>query len=579
MVTVQTQRFPMPLRVRASALVVSLSLSLGLGACVGSIGGGGGDGSEEEGGDDCVGCTDSGVQIVETSQLPRLGHVQWENTIVDLFGLPAATGLSASFTPDPLGGKAFDNNQAALDVTPSLWADYQQAAEEVALMVTDDPALLDNIVTADLPADPEERARAFIERFWARAYRRPLDSLEIDEKKVVFDRGPELYPELDPFVAGVRVTLEAFLQSPFFVYRTELTVNDAGNGLAALSSWEIASRLSYALWNSMPDEELFAAAASDALATPEGLEAQIERLLAAERGRVVLRDFFDQLYQAEQYEGLTKSATLYPDFDPALGAQMRTELAKFVEHVVFDLQGGARELLTSTTTFVTPELASIYGIDPGSLPAADADGFSQVSLDPAQRSGLLTRLGFLAWKGTETEPDSILRGVFVNLRIICQNLPPPPDEAMGAMLGDEQTNRERVEALTGEGTCGASCHGVYINPAGFALEHYGAIGEYRAEDNGQPIDAAASFPFQSGALSYDGALEFSQLLAESPQVHDCVSGYWIEYLLGRTKVREDDGLVDILSEASLGGASTLAVVKTLLASDAMRYRLVATEEP
>src|SRR5207249_857233 len=147
---------------------------------------------------------------------------------------------------------------------------------------------------------------------------------------------------------------------------------------------------------------------------------------------------------------------------------MRAELGKFTQDV-FERKGGLRELLTSTTTFVTPRLAAIYGLAPDSLPAPDADGLSRVELDPTERAGLLTRAGCLAWKGKESQPNTIQRGVFVVRKIICQQLGNPPVEAQRATLGNQPTNRERVDALTGPGTCGAGCHGRYINPAGFAF--------------------------------------------------------------------------------------------------------------
>src|SRR5262249_50929605 len=157
----------------------------------------------------------------------------------------------------------------------------------------------------------------------------------------------------------------------------------------------------------------------------------------------------------------------------------------------------------------------------------------QVDLPEAERSGLLTRSGFLAWKGTKFQPDTILRGVFINRRILCQALGDPPAAAMGAKLGSEKTDRDRVWALTGKGTCGETCHGTYIDPAGFAFEHYGAMGEYRAQDNGYPVDATGTFPFADGTKSYDGAAEFSAAAAAAEQTHECYARYWVEYLYGR----------------------------------------------
>ncbi len=560
-------------------LLVGCSVAA-LAACTGTIGDNPGPGSDNDDADgSCVGCTESGIQIVASSRFPRLSHAQWENTIVDLFDLAAPTGLSASFASDPLGGKSFDNNEASLSVSSTLWADYQTAAEEVAMMVTGDPALLAKVVPSDLPSDPAARRDAWIEQFGKRAFRRPLSSDEITLIGGVFDQGPSFYATLDPFTAGVRTSLEYFLQSPHFVYRAQLSADVSDNQLITLTSWEIASRLSYAVWDSMPDQQLFDAAEAGALDTIEGLEAEVDRLLASDRARATFRRFHDQLWTADQYDNLTsKSETLYPDFDPAIGVDMRGELERFVEHTVVDNGGGVRELLTSRTTFVTPEIAQIYGIDPATLGPADAEGFSRVELDPAQRGGFLTLSGFLAWKGTAAQPDTILRGVFVNLKVICQELGEPPDEAMGAQLGSEATNRERVNALTGPGTCGAACHGNYINPLGYAFENFGALGEYRTTDNGVTVDASASYPFEGGAQSYANAVELSAVLAESPQVHGCFSKFWVEFGLGRTVKDDDQALIDLIAAESQAGASVKDMLRTLLTSEAIRYRLATAPE-
>ncbi|MEZ4293329.1 MAG: DUF1592 domain-containing protein, partial [Polyangiaceae bacterium] len=488
---------------RSFLWVAACGLSLvAVPACSGTLGdpysdGDGGKGPGEE---------DPSAKAAAHLRFPRLSHSQWENTVVDLFHLDSPTGLSSSFTPDPLGGKAFDNNESALQVTPGLWADYQRAAEEVALLVTSDPDLLSRIAPASLPSDPAAKKKAFLESFGKRAFRRPLTPAEVSAFTALFDEAQTLDEGQDPFIAGVRLAVEAFLQSPHFVYRPELGELPRFDGTVPLTDYEVATRLSYALWGSMPDDLLFDAADKGELSSLSGIEAEARRLLASERARETLVAFHDQLYDAEQYVAIDKSLTAYPDFDPAIGGDMRKELSLFVDHVLFAEQGGLSDLLTSRTTFVNARLAAVYGIDDTGL---DNDTFVQVELPEAERSGLLTRAGFLAWKGTKSQPDTILRGVFINRRILCQELGDPPDAAMGAKLGDEQTNREKVTALTGKGTCGETCHGSFINPAGFAFEHYGALGEYRTEDNGFPIDASDTFPFEGGAQSYDGAVQFS----------------------------------------------------------------------
>ncbi|HYQ18644.1 MAG TPA: DUF1592 domain-containing protein [Polyangiaceae bacterium] len=522
-----------------------------------------------------VGC-DSGSQtelnagsvaprLVVEQRFSRLSHAQWEQTVVDLLGLPEPSGLAASFASDPLSGKAFDNAEAVLSVSPPLWSDYQSAAEALSERVTSDSQLLSALLAASTTSNGQDRARAFIEAFGLRAYRRPLLPLEVDELLALFGRAPALFPELDPFVAGVRSSLAAFLQAPSFVYRVD-----------GADDWALASRISYALWNSMPDAELLRAAGAGELGTGAGLHAQVARLQASPRASAAMTHFFEQLYQTNQYAHLSKSAALYPTFSPEMARDMQGELTRFTSDV-YERGGGLKQLLTSTTSFITPRLATSYGLSATALPAAAADGFSRVELDPTQRSGLLTRSGFLSWKGTDTQPSSIQRGVFVVRRILCQPLGNPPPAALGKTLGGQATNRKRVEALTGVGTCGAGCHGQFINPAGFALEHFGALGEYRTQDAGEPIDSSGTYPLTSGAVHFDDAVQLSAAIADSPQAHACFSGYLLEYLLGRPAEEAEAALTTDLAQRSLAGASARDLVLGVLESEAFRAQPMLME--
>jgi Protein of unknown function (DUF1592)/Protein of unknown function (DUF1588)/Protein of unknown function (DUF1595)/Protein of unknown function (DUF1587) len=526
--------------------------------------------------------TAAGPSVVE-QRFTRLSHAEWDATVVDLLGLPESTGLPATFAPDPLGSQAFDNAQVALGVGPDLWSDYQAAAETLAARVTGEPALLDALLQPEAgsrsssPTDSRLlNETRFIESFGLRAYRRPLSEEEVAAHLALFDSAPDLYPELDPFVAGVRANLTAFMQSPYFSYRSVLGSANSDSDAVPLDAWELASQLSYAVWNSMPDGELFRAAAAGELATDAGVRTQVERLVSAPRARTAVGHFFEQLYESQQYRQLSKDLTVYPSFTPDLVPEMQGELARFTDDI-FQHDGGLRELLTSTTTFVTPRLAAIYGLAPSALKKADAGGFSRVELDPTQRSGLLTRSGFLAWKSGDSEPNTIQRGVFIVRHIICQELGNPPPAAVGATLGGQTTDRARVEALTGAGTCGAGCHGVFIDPAGYAFEHYGALGEYRETDAGEPIDASATYPFATGSVSYRDAGELSQALADSPQAHSCFSSYLLEFLLGHVPTSSETALLADLSSRSLAGASTRALVVQALSAKTLRRRALVPE--
>lgn len=560
-------RAPSALLGALSATAIALAALGGLGAsstgCTGTIGEGSGSTSNDPNG--------PAATIASHSRFPRLSHRQWENTVQDLFYLSAPTGLSQSFYPDALGGKAFDNNESQLQVTPELWSDYEKAAEEVATLVTSDPAKLAKILPANLPTDPAAKKAAFLQTFGARAFRRPLTAAELTTYGAIFDAGPANDPQnADPFAASVRYAIEAMLQSPSFLYRGELSSTVSADGLIHLGPYEVATKLSYTLWNTMPDDELFAAAQSGQLSTKEGIKARLQGMLDDPRSRATLVSFHHQLYDIDDYVHLVdKDPALYPGWDKAAVADMQKEVDLYVASIVVDGGGGLKELLTSSSTFVNARLAKIYGLDPSGRTDTD---FQPASLDPSQRPGLFTRSGFLAWKGTAAGPDTIMRGVFLNRKVLCQALGDPPPAAAGAKLGAEKTDRQRVEALTGKGTCGESCHGTYIDPIGYAFETFDAIGQWRTQDAGEPIDASSTFPFDGTPQSFQGIADMTSLVASSEQANRCYAKYWLEYAYGRDSQAKDQKLIDALATISKNGGSTRQIVLELLSSDSFLTR-------
>lgn len=535
------------------ALAGTLALAGSLPACIGSIGGPAGD--------------DATNTIAQRSRYPRLTHEQWENTVQDLLQLDEPTGLTASFSGDPLSG-FFDNNETVMTVPPALWADYQRAAEELSKMLVADQAKLDRILPAD-PGDPTARARTFIEQFGQRAYRRPLSQDEIAAHLAVYAEGKTIYASGDDFKDGMTLLLQAFLQSPHFVYRVERSDTPrVADALIPLDGWEVATRLSYTLWGTMPDEMLFEAAASGELETPEGVRTHAQRMLDDPRALGMIRSFHKQLFQWDHYHDLYKDAATFPEFVPELGQDMEREAELFVESVLFERGGGLNELLTSRVAFVNDRLAGIYGLSGTFSP----DQFTEVSLPETERSGVLTRLGFLAAHGTTFASDPIHRGVFVNLRVLCAKLPPPPNNVTPLPPADSKTTRERVTAHTGPGTCGASCHGTLINPIGFAFEHYNAIGRFRTEDNGFPVNSADHYPLGGEMVSYGDAIEFSQKLAESQEAHQCWAQNWLQFAYGRDVEVEDKPLLDKLAVSSRGGTSLEDLLLEIVTSDAFLTR-------
>jgi hypothetical protein len=482
---------------------------------------------------------------VATPRLARLSRLQWENTVRDLLQVTGIDEILSQVSGDAVVG--FDNEIGSLFVGDQQRADFESAAQALATKVVADSAAIARLIPASAPADSAGKAKAFITSFGLRAYRRPLSDAEIQSYVSLFNQGPTLYPGTDAFNAGLNLVLQAFLQSPHFLYRTELG-SAAVAGKIPLSDYEVAAKLSYSLTNSMPDAELFTAAAASAVHSANDVASQATRLASNAKGAEGRDHFHFQVYRLGAYDGIVRDTAAFPSFTANTPSAMRQETLLFLRYV-FDQGFGVKQMFTSPVSFVNADLAPAYGLS-GSF----GNTFTKVDLDPNQRAGLLTRTGFLSSYAVVNDPDSIHRGVFVNQRVLCVDLPPPDPNATGLVpLSTDMTNRERVEATTGPGTCGQGCHSTIINPPGFAFEHFDAVGKFRDTDRGKPINSVASYAFAEGLKAFDGALEFSQALAQSKQAHSCYVGDWMTYLNGRLPVAAEKPLLDYLSQLSLNG--------------------------
>jgi hypothetical protein len=485
----------------------------------------GSDGSGEdpptptsEGGTDETGEDPPPPAVIDVP-LRRLTAFEYRNTIADLF--PTLT-LPDYELPVDDRREGFDNNGDALLPSKLHIEQYNAAAEAIAdLAVTDLPALID--CTAD--TDPNCGTR-FVAEFGARAFRRPLTAEEQAAFHVFF-AGP---PGDTDFAAGVEATIQLMLQAPQFLYRIELHEPGGTPGeLAALDGYQLATRLSYFLWSSMPDPALLAAAADGKLATPAQVETEVRRMLDDPKAERAFLHFFRQWGELERVDLVSK---LEEDaYDDATRSAMREEFERFVRDVLFQGGGTFSDLLQSPRTFVNDRLAGLYGVaGPG------PDMWAEVELDPAQRAGLFTQPAFLAGHGHPLNPSPVKRGNFVLQNLLCTNVgsPPPIAEAMGSpkpMPG--MTNRQVYEELTKAEQCTA-CHQI-INPVGFAFEHYDTMGRYRLLDQELPVDASGSI----NMLTYNDATEFMAALATDDLAQNCFTRKWLIYSLGGPQLVPD----------------------------------------
>jgi hypothetical protein len=520
----------------------------------------------------------------------RLTNPQWERTIQDLLKLDAQSGLSMGFPPDPVASPdKFGQEAGDLVVGTDYWAAYQQAAEALSTLVTSDPTALDKILPdAAKSGDQTPRVAAFVADFLPRAYRRDVTQQEIDQVIAAGEAAAQNVSTGDPFVTRVNWILNAVLQSPKFIYRISLGVADAKDGRARLTASEIATKLSFGLWGTMPDDALVAKAKAGSLDTPAGVAQVAADMLKDPRSAVSLLDFHDQLYLVNFFTMVqNRPLDLFPNFYDGFMNDAIQDMRLTVSQLVVKGNGGVKELTTSPVAFVNTALAPVYDIDPATVPAlagAAPDTFAQVALDPTKRKGLLMHAGWLAYEGSPGEPSPIHRGAFIARHVICTPLGQPPAGAAGAMPDADAalTNRLRVTDTT-KG-CGDGCHGGVggvINPLGFAFEGFDSVGKQRLTDGlmrapGQaPTDPPTGAPIpvdttgQVDAVGkFSGATQLFDTVSTNARAHACYAAHWSSYLNGTSLVDVTPKFLSPAVAKSLKGGSVRDIIVELVQTDA-----------
>lgn len=542
------------------------------GASSGGAGTGGGPGGAGVADPYAIPASPPAATLVATPRAARLSRLQWSNAVRDLLKLTDISEIDNEVTGDALIG--FDNEADALFVTEQLRAQLFDAAEKLADKVTGDATALARLVPANAPTDAAGKARAFITSFGQRALRRPLTDAEVTTYTTLFNQGPTLYPGVDAFKAGAGLVIQGMLQSPFFLYRTELGTAAAGATAVPLDDWEVASKLAFGLINTMPDDALFAAAAAGQLRDKAGVTAQAKRLLEGPTGTAGFKNLNLQVYRLGTYDGIERDPTVFPDFKPNTPTAMRQEVLQFLDWM-FTQGRGVKDFYTTPTGFVDSLLAPIYGVT-GNF-SSDPTMLTRVDLDPTQRSGLLTQAGFLSsYISVGNEPDIIHRGVFIATRLLCRTLPPPDPKAAGTMIPvtPNMTNRERVEMTTGKGTCGEICHANLLNPLGYAFENYDAIGKFRTMSQGKPVVASDIYRLDGQLKSFTNGVELSRHLADAKETHSCYVQNMMSYLHGRELTPEEQTMVDYYGRLSRAGmVSVNDLVLAVVTGDAFLNRL------
>jgi len=449
----------------------------------------------------------------------RLNRTEYNNTVRDLLG--ATTSPADRFPPDNLG-LGFDNSADELTLSPVHLDLYQSTAETLVTAALAGTQRA-NILTCDLTTGGDACARSVLRAFGRRAWRRPMTDAEVNGLMTVVNVART---GGDSWEAGVTMALQAILVSPNFIFRVELDQDPTSLTPHFLSSYEIASRLSYFLWSTMPDDALFAAADANRLTDKIQVQGQVTRMLNDPKASALVQNFAGQWLDTRQVDDAQPDGMMFPQFDAPLGDAMKQETYLMFKDVV--LNGlSLDKLLMSDYTYANDRLAQLYG-----LPALSGSVMQKVALTPAtHRGGLFTQGSFLTVTSHSTTTSPVLRGKFIMSQLLCQQVAPPPNAAMAVLsapaAGTTQTLRQRLE-LHHANPC-AVCH-VVMDPLGFGLENYDAIGRYRTTDNTLPIDASGKLP---DGRTFDGAAELANVIVKDPSFASCVTQQLYTYALGR----------------------------------------------
>ncbi|MCE9528395.1 MAG: DUF1592 domain-containing protein [Planctomycetales bacterium] len=357
------------------------------------------------------------------------------------------------------------------------------------------------------------RLREFCYKLAERAFRRPLSP---EQRRLFVDRQFELAGESE--LAMKRVLLLIF-KSPRFLYREVAAPQP--------DAFDVASRISFGLWDSAPDQELLRAAAAGQLSTREQISAQVHRMLPDLRTRAKLDGFFLQLLKIDQVPDIAKDSVAYPDFSPQIASDLRTSLELTLEDVIWSEKSDFRELLLGDSIYLNGRLAKLYGTD-----LIEDSPFQKMPLDDGKRIGIISHPYLLSAFAYTSTSSPIHRGVFVSRSLLGRTLRPPP-EAVAPLSPDLHaglTTRERVLLQTKAQAC-QTCHGM-INPIGFSLENFDAIGRYREQEKDKPVDASGSYLTRTGeTVQFTGPAELAKFLANSPEVHSSVVERLFHYLI------------------------------------------------
>ncbi len=465
----------------------------------------------------------------------KLTSREYTESIALMLGDAAA---AAVLPPEDIGQEGFDAVGASILPPPATDIElYERSATTVADAVLTDLGPLQSLVPCvEAGANPAcyREVATTLGRF---AYRRTLTDDEVETIAGIGAEG-QTWAEGD-FLTGLRYELMAILQAPSFLYIQEVGEPDPEGDYRRLTSNELATRMSFFLTGHTPTLELLDAAEGGQLETPEQIRALAEDMVANPEARVALDSFFSEALRLRDLANAPKNAEIFPEFSPELGEAMANETLLLVFEIIWQNDGDYRELFNSDHTYVNDELASIYGIEP----PGTGELFQQVPWPADQnRAGYTSQASFLTWQSGPRRNSPTKRGLYVQERILCGEIPPPdPNAELDLPDSDDLTLKELLELHLDQDGC-RSCHAL-TDPIGFAFENYNAIGGFRTEDNGKPVETDGEV---AGVGAWNNAKELGDVLANDPRIGGCLIENLMRGRIGRSPTDDEEPAIEDL---------------------------------
>jgi len=492
--------------------------------------------------------------------LRKLTVEQYENSVRDLLGshvqLPPDIELEADVAQNGFYAVAASN----ATLSPAATEKLEQAAYALAAQALGPAHRAELVPCTPAGVTDSKCVETFLKDFGRRAFRRPLSAAEVARYASLADSAAQT---LGDFYQGLEFAVAGVLQSPSFLFRVELGEPDPEHSARLrYSSYELATRLSYALWNTTPDEALLAAAESGVLS--EQLGEHAARLLNDPRAARALDNFHSERLGLSELATLNKDASLAGELSDELRAALRDDVLRtFAE--LGEPGEDFLQVFDSPVAYVNAPLAQLYA-----QPMAAADKLTRVELPKgAQRTGFLGKPAFLALTAHNIETSPTLRGKYIRERVLCESIPAPPANVVPVLAEpdpDAPTMRDRLRVHATDPAC-AGCH-TLMDPLGLALEHFDAVGRYRDKDKGHALDTRGNLD----GTSFDGAVELSELLRDDPRTAECLVRQAYRYALGHVEDRgEEPQIAALVAEFESSGHDLIALFRSLSTSDAFRY--------